>query len=117
MGERGRAGGSVFVAGSFLKRNRRSEHVLSVVEERIEEEDDDGDAASTDMMVREPVPGQKEGLVDPLELDGYGTVIVELPTSVTPRTRSRERSRERSRSREAGRRSREERDRGRYGYG
>jgi hypothetical protein len=43
------------------------------------------------MEVREPVPGQREGLAEPLELDSQG--IVEMPLSVTPRTRSRERGR------------------------
>ncbi|KAF2728360.1 hypothetical protein EJ04DRAFT_556805 [Polyplosphaeria fusca] len=66
-----------------LKKKRG--HVLSVVVERSEEED-------LGPLVREPVPGQKEGLAEALELDGSATEVVELPTSVTPRTRSRERS-------------------------
>jgi hypothetical protein len=78
------------IAG-ILKKNRR--HALSVVVEREEE-----DSASMERMVREPVPGQREGLVDPLELDSEWTGIVELPTSITPRTRSRERARERGSS-------------------
>lgn len=41
--------------------------------------------------VREPVPGQREGLAPPLELDGEATAVAELPTSITPRSRSRER--------------------------
>jgi hypothetical protein len=40
--------------------------------------------------VREPVPGQREGLSEPLEMNGDG--LVELPLAVTPRERSLERS-------------------------
>ena len=78
--------------GAVLKKKRGN--VLSVVVEGVEEDE----TASMERMVREPVPGQKEGLVDPLELDGEYTGLVELPTSVTPRTRSRERSRDRGSS-------------------
>jgi hypothetical protein len=76
---------------SVLKKKRG--HILSVV---VEREDEDGN--SVERMIREPVPGQKEGLVDPLELDGEYTGIVELPTSITPRGRSLERARERGAS-------------------
>jgi len=69
--------------------NKARSNVLSVVVER-----EDEDASSVEYMVREPVPGQKEGLVDPLELDGEFTGIVELPTSITPRARSSERDRD-----------------------
>ncbi|KAF2112359.1 hypothetical protein BDV96DRAFT_664720 [Lophiotrema nucula] len=72
-----------------LQKNKRG-HVLSVVVERAEEED-----SLRTLTVHEPVPGQKEGLVDPLELDSQD--VVELPTSITPRTRSRDRERSRSR--------------------
>ncbi|KAF2003553.1 hypothetical protein P154DRAFT_561317 [Amniculicola lignicola CBS 123094] len=78
--------------GTVVLKKKRG-HVLSVVVERAEEEDEDSE--SRERMVREPVPGQREGLADALELDGEGTGIVELPTSITPRTRSRERSRSR----------------------
>ncbi|KAF1954029.1 hypothetical protein CC80DRAFT_568554 [Byssothecium circinans] len=73
-----------------LKKKRGQ--VLSVV---VEEDDS---RSSVHRVVHEPVPGQKEGLVDPLELDGEYTGIVELPTSITPRARSMERSRERGTS-------------------
>ncbi|KAF2242670.1 hypothetical protein BU26DRAFT_510496 [Trematosphaeria pertusa] len=81
-------------SGGFgvLKKKKRG-HVLSVVVEREEE-----DSSSTDRIIHEPVPGQKEGLVDPLELDGEYTGIVELPTSITPRARSVERGRARGAS-------------------
>lgn len=80
-----------------LKKSRG--HVLSVVVERVEEEDlPFSPIGDRERVVHEPVPGQKEGLVDPLELDGEGTGIVELPTSITPRTRSVERGRERGSS-------------------
>ncbi|KAF2280768.1 uncharacterized protein EI97DRAFT_438214 [Westerdykella ornata] len=72
------------MAGVFQGKKNRGQ-VLSVVVERVEEEESSGGS------IREPVPGQREGLVDPLELDGEGTGIVELPVSVTPRARSRER--------------------------
>jgi hypothetical protein len=78
--------------GTGVLKKKRG-HVLSVVVERAEEEDEDSE--SRERMVREPVPGQREGLADALELDGEETGIVELPTSITPRTRSRERSRSR----------------------
>ncbi|KAF2684850.1 hypothetical protein K458DRAFT_388544 [Lentithecium fluviatile CBS 122367] len=84
-------GGMESSMASVLKKKRG--HVLSVVVEREEE-----DNSSQHRIIHEPVPGQKEGLVDPLELDGEYTGIVELPTSVTPRTRSMERSRERGAS-------------------
>jgi hypothetical protein len=94
----------------ILKKKRG--HVLSVVVERVEEED----TSSLERMVHEPVPGQKEGLVDPLELDGEYTGIVELPTSITPRTgRSIERGRERGSSLgESSRPSTGDRGRGRW---
>ncbi|KAF2474474.1 uncharacterized protein BDR25DRAFT_340298 [Lindgomyces ingoldianus] len=88
-GERDTEGGAV------LKKKRG--HVLSVVVERAEEEDSE----STHRMVHEPVPGQKEGLADALELDGNTTEVVEAPTSITPkggRTPSRGRSRDRGSS-------------------
>ncbi|KAF1845604.1 uncharacterized protein K460DRAFT_395223 [Cucurbitaria berberidis CBS 394.84] len=69
-----------------LKKKRG--HVLSVVVEREEE-----DGHSMNRIIREPVPGQREGLSGPLELDGEGTGIVELPIAVTPRERSAERLR------------------------
>jgi hypothetical protein len=96
MGDRGRTVESSIA--SVLTKKKRN-HVLSVVVEKVEEEED---SSSTANMVREPVAGQREGLADPLELDGEGTRIVELPTSVTPRARSRER--EGRLSLEAGRR-------------
>ena len=74
-----------------LKKKRG--HVLSVVVEREEDE-----SSSMHRIIHEPVPGQKEGLVDPLELDGEYTGLIELPTSVTPRARSMERARERGMS-------------------
>ncbi|OAL53399.1 hypothetical protein IQ07DRAFT_597715 [Pyrenochaeta sp. DS3sAY3a] len=70
-----------------LKKKRG--HVLSVVVEREEEE---GSGASLDRVVWEPVAGQREGLVGPLELDGGFGGLVELPAGVaTPRERSVER--------------------------
>lgn len=75
------------IAGVFQGKKNRAQ-VLSVVVERVEEEE------SRAPSIREPVAGQREGLVDPLELDGDGTGIVELPVSVTPRARSRERGSE-----------------------
>ena len=68
-----------------LKKKRG--HVLSVVVEREEEDS----SSSIDRSVREPVPGQREGLSGPLELDGEYTGIVELPIAITPRERSVER--------------------------
>lgn len=53
--------------------------VLSILLER--EDEDRG-------SVREPVPGQREGLAPPLELDAEATAVWELPTSVTPRSGS-----------------------------
>ncbi|KAJ5022880.1 hypothetical protein PSV09DRAFT_2436838 [Bipolaris maydis] len=53
-------------------------HVLSILLER-----DDEDASS--LRVREPVPGQREGLAEPVELDGIGVAISELPATNTPR--------------------------------
>ena len=91
--------------GTVLRKKRGN--VLSVVVEGTEIEEDE--TASMEQMIREPVPGQKEGLVDPLELDGEYTGIVELPTSITPRTRSRDRSR--ASSLEGGRPSTEQRGR------
>lgn len=67
-----------------LKKKRG--HVLSVVVEREEE-----DSSSMDRIIREPVPGQREGLSGPLELDGEYTGIFELPIAITPRERSVER--------------------------
>jgi hypothetical protein len=61
-----------------LKKKRG--HVLSMVAE-----------ASEEHLASEPVPGQREGLAAPLELDAETTRIVEMPLSVTPRSRSRER--------------------------
>ena len=69
-----------------LKKKRG--HVLSVVVEREEE-----DRSSLMSIVREPVPGQREGLSGPLELDGEWTGVVELPIAITPRNRSIERTR------------------------
>ena len=63
-----------------LKKKRG--HVLSIVVER--EEEDGG-------MVRQPVPGQREGLEGPLELDGGFGGWFEMPLAVTPRERSVER--------------------------
>jgi len=66
-----------------LKKKRG--HVLSVV---VEQEEESSRAGS----VREPVPGQREGLSGPLELDGgSGLWRIEMPLSVTPRDRSLER--------------------------
>ncbi|USP79702.1 uncharacterized protein yc1106_06976 [Curvularia clavata] len=56
--------------------------ILSIL---VEREDEDKTS------VKEPVPGQREGLAPPLELDGEGTAVWELPTSITPRSRSEER--------------------------
>jgi hypothetical protein len=68
-----------------LKRKRGN--VLSIIVERKEDED----VVEGDAMVREPVPGQRKGLSGPLELDGSGTGLFELPFAVTPRSRSAER--------------------------
>lgn len=63
-------------------------HVLSVV---VERDDEDASSLVGRGNVNEPVPGQSEGLVDPLELDAGLTVqIFEAPTSITPRARSAE---------------------------
>jgi hypothetical protein len=59
-------------------------HVLSMVVEHSDEED-------RNSLIHEPVPGQREGLAAPLELDAEMTRIVEMPLTVTPRNRSRER--------------------------
>jgi hypothetical protein len=64
-----------------LKKKRGN--VLSVV---VEHEEEDRNS-----LVWEPVPGQREGLSQPLELDAEGTELVEAPLAVTPRERSRER--------------------------
>lgn len=66
---------------------------LSLIIERVDEDDRSSSGARTgrSSTVREPVPGQREGLAEPLELDSQG--IVEMPLSVTPRARSRERGR------------------------
>ncbi|KAF1836796.1 hypothetical protein BDW02DRAFT_520375, partial [Decorospora gaudefroyi] len=62
-----------------LKRKRG--HVLSIV---VEREDEDA-GSMRGGGVREPVPGQREGLSGPLELDGIGTGLFELSGVVTPR--------------------------------
>ncbi|KAH7401737.1 hypothetical protein DE146DRAFT_440486 [Phaeosphaeria sp. MPI-PUGE-AT-0046c] len=72
-----------------LKKKRGD--VLSIVVE------DDEDRSSlvpsrNGTGAREPVPGQREGLSEPLELDGAWTGLFEAPVVVTPRERSRERS-------------------------
>jgi hypothetical protein len=64
-----------------LKKKRGN--VLSVVAEQENE-----DRSS---LMREPVPGQREGLSQAVELDGEHTGLVEAPLSITPRERSRER--------------------------
>ena len=69
-----------------LKKKRG--HVLSVV---VEREEEDGSSILDRIAIREPVPGQREGLSGPLELDGEYTGIVELPIAITPRERSMER--------------------------
>ncbi|KAF1935969.1 hypothetical protein EJ02DRAFT_482781, partial [Clathrospora elynae] len=68
-----------------LKKKRG--HVLSIVLEREEE----GGRSMIARVVREPVPGQSEGLSGPLELDGVYTGLVEMPLVITPRERSVER--------------------------
>lgn len=70
-----------------LKKKRGN--VLSIVVE--DDEDRSSLVPSRGTGIREPVPGQREGLVDPLELDGVWTGLVEAPLAVTPRERSRER--------------------------
>ncbi|KAE8866217.1 hypothetical protein PTNB29_03364 [Pyrenophora teres f. teres] len=59
-------------------------HVLSIV---IEQEEEDSSS------IKEPVPGQKEGLSGPLELDGAHTGLFEMPLAVTPRGSSMEQAR------------------------
>ena len=67
-------------------------HVLSVV---VERDDEDANSLVSRERVTQPVPGQSEGLVDPLELDAGLTVqIFEAPTSITPRARSMEAERD-----------------------
>lgn len=67
-------------------------NVLSVV---IEHEDEDASSlVSRGRSIREPVPGQSEGLAAPLEMDGQFAAIFEAPTSITPRARSMERDRD-----------------------
>ncbi|KAH7338492.1 hypothetical protein BKA66DRAFT_577409 [Pyrenochaeta sp. MPI-SDFR-AT-0127] len=65
---------------------RKRGHVLSVV---IEGENED--STSIHRYVHEPVPGQREGLTSPLEMDGEGAMIWEMPIAITPRNRSVER--------------------------
>lgn len=60
---------------------RKRAEILSVVVEEDEE-----------LGMREPVPGQSEGLAAPLELEAAITPLVEAPLAVTPRERSRERN-------------------------
>ncbi|KAL5389759.1 hypothetical protein DPSP01_002250 [Paraphaeosphaeria sporulosa] len=67
-------------------------NVLSVVIER--EDEDASSLMSRGRSIREPVPGQSEGLAGPLEMDGQFAAIFEAPTSITPRARSMERDRE-----------------------
>jgi hypothetical protein len=59
---------------------RKRGEVLSIVVEQDEE-----------IGIREPVPGQSEGLSAPLELEAAITPLVEAPLAVTPRERSQER--------------------------
>ncbi|KAF2204568.1 hypothetical protein GQ43DRAFT_468957 [Delitschia confertaspora ATCC 74209] len=81
---------SVGGANLILGKKRRGQ-VLSVVVEQADEEDDDYMG-----FVREPVPGQREGLVGALELDGKEALVVEAPLSITPKGgMSRESSHER----------------------
>lgn len=68
--------------------HRKRATVLSVV---VEQDDEDSNSLmSRRRSVREPVPGQSEGLVGPLEMDGQFAAIFEAPTSITPRPRSKE---------------------------
>jgi hypothetical protein len=72
--------------------HKKRGNVLSVVLER-----DDEDVSSLmerGRTIREPVPGQSEGLASPLEMDGQFAAIFEAPTSITPRARSMERDEE-----------------------
>ncbi|KAH7073083.1 hypothetical protein BKA63DRAFT_57143 [Paraphoma chrysanthemicola] len=66
-----------------LKKKRGN--VLSIVME----DDEDVRSAIGSSSMREPVPGQREGLSDPLELDGKESELerFELPLSVTPMER------------------------------
>jgi hypothetical protein len=64
-----------------LKKKRGN--VLSVLVEQGNED--------RNSLMREPVPGQREGLSQAVELDGEHTGLVEAPLSITPRERSRER--------------------------
>jgi hypothetical protein len=64
-----------------LKKKRGT--VLSLV---VEQKDEDRSS-----LIREPVPGQREGLSAPVELDAERRSLVEAPVSITPRDRSRER--------------------------
>jgi hypothetical protein len=66
-----------------LKKKRGT--VLSLV---VEQKDEPEDQTS---LIREPVPGQREGLSVPVELDAERRSLVEAPVSITPRDRSRER--------------------------
>lgn len=68
--------------GYGIVKRKRGE-VLSVVMEDNEEE--------AGASVREPVPGQREGLSGPLELDGEWTGVQEMPLVVTPRDQSLDR--------------------------
>lgn len=63
--------------GMVLK--KRGE-ILSILIEREGEGDE-----YAERVVREPVPGQREGLTSPLELDGIATGLFEMPAVVTPR--------------------------------
>ena len=63
--------------------NRKRGHVLSIVFEREED--------GMEIDVREPVPGQREGLSAPLELDGFETEVCEMSGVGTPRRGSRSR--------------------------
>ncbi|KAJ4344754.1 uncharacterized protein N0V89_012498 [Didymosphaeria variabile] len=72
--------------------NKKRVNTLSIVVER--EDEDANSLMSRGRSVREPVPGQSEGLAAPLEMDGEFAAIFEAPTSITPRARSTERDRE-----------------------
>ena len=67
--------------GGYGAAARKRAEILSVVVE------EDGE-----LGMREPVPGQSEGLAAPLELEAAITPLVEAPLAVTPRERSRERN-------------------------
>jgi hypothetical protein len=79
---------------------RKRGEILSVVVEELERERDWEDVRMSayvrepmdlGVYVREPVPGQSEGLTAPLELEGrLPTPLVEAPLAVTPRPRSRD---------------------------